>query len=130
MNAFYASGLVLVLALLVIIIMRFFGTGSAQMRKSPETVARDLIKRAGRYMETARNSKNQLLKMLYSNYALSCFKIAQEIYSDEFIQSQCNVDILALVQKAEALNDLSIQAVNRKGKFMKSDNVTVASCFT
>ena len=82
MNALYASAVVLGISILILIIMKFFGN-SAQTRKNNETVARDLIKRAGRYMETARSSNNQLLKNdlfeLCSCLFQSCTRIVQTI---------------------------------------------------
>ena len=42
------------------------------------------------------------------------------ISNDDYIQSQCNVDIISLIQKAEMINDKAIKSVNAKGKFMKS----------
>lgn len=128
MNALYASGIVIALLIIIVIFMNAFGSNGSMKQKAPDTI-RSLVKKGARYLETARNTKNPLLKMINSNYALACFKNAQAICNDDFIQSHCNVDILSLVQKAEAMNDKSIQAVNSKGKFMKSDNVSVASCF-
>ena len=129
MNALYASGIVIALLIILIVFMNMFANSGSMKQKAPDTI-RSLVKKGARYLETSRNTKNPLLRMINSNYAIACFKNAQAICSDDFIQSQCNVDILSLIQKAEAINDKSIQAVNSKGKFMKSDNISVASCFT
>ena len=53
--------------------------------------------------------------MINSNYAIACLKNAQMISIDDYVQSQCNVDIISLIQKAEMINDKAIKSVNAKG---------------
>lgn len=128
MNAFYASGIVIIILIILVICMKMFsGKGGAKMTTSE--LVRGMVKNGARHLETARNTKSPLLKLISSNYAIACLNNAQMVSSDDFIQSQCNVDIISLKQKAEMINDKAIRSVNQKGKFMKSDNVAVAGCF-
>ena len=128
MNAFYASAAVLIIFILIIVFMKMFSNRCDAKMPTSELV-RSIVKNGARHLETARNSKSPLIKMINSNYAIACLKNAQMISSDDYIQSQCNVDIISLIQKAEMINDKAIKSVNAKGKFMKSDNITVAGCF-